>query len=277
MKRNKHPKLTALAIVFMVLLAIGGTTVISNIAPTIEPQYETPISDTATNKNDNGIEQDDNGNASATHTATGSYEPTKYDAELYPDMYRIDGKAIIPQNDLQPGDIEYTYDKSTKTQSVHALLSYENYEYGKRDRESISNIDPIGWPDKNGETSVTFSDGTTYNGWFWNRSHLLGHALGGADEEKNLVTGTRAQNVGKNNMNGGMQFAEETARDYLANHKDGTLYYFVTPIYLNGENIPRSVFVDMRSDDGSIDMHIEVFNAMPGYDIDYINGTWSKI
>lgn len=277
MKRNKHPKLTALAIVFMVLLAIGGATVISNIAPTIEPQYETPISDTATNKNDNGIEQDDNGNASATHTATGSYEPTEYDAELYPDMYRIDDKAIIPQNDLQPGDIEYTYDRAAKTQSVHALLSYENYEYGKRDRESISDIDPIGWPDKNGETSVTFSDGTTYNGWFWNRSHLLGHALGGADEEKNLVTGTRAQNVGKNNMNGGMQFAEETARDYLANHKDGTLYYFVTPIYLDGENIPRSVFVDMRSDDGSIDMHIEVFNAMPGYEINYVNGTWSKI
>ena len=192
-------------------------------------------------------------------------------------MYRIDGKAIIPQNDLQPGDIEYTYDKSTKTQYVHALLSYKNYEYGKRDRESISDIDPIGWPDKNGKTSVTFSDGTTYNGWFWNRSHLLGHALGGADEEKNLVTGTRAQNVGKNNMNGGMQFAEETARDYLANHKDGTLYYFVTPVYLSGENIPRSVFVDMRSDDGSIDMHIEVFNAMPGYEINYVDGTWSKI
>lgn len=277
MKRNKHPKVTALAIVFMVLIAIGGTTAISNIAPTIEPQYETPISDTATNENDNGIEQDNNGNTSATQTVTGSYEPTEYDAELYPDIYRIDGKAIIPQNDLQPGDIEYTYDKSTKTQYVHALLSYENYEYGKRDRESISDIDPIGWPDKNGETSVTFSDGTTYNGWFWNRSHLLGHALGGADEEKNLVTGTRAQNVGKNNMNGGMQFAEETARNYLANHKDGTLYYFVTPVYLDGENIPRSVFVDMRSDDGSIDMHIEVFNTMPGYDIDYVDGTWSKI
>ena len=277
MKRNKHPKLTALAIVFMVLIAIGGTTAISNIAPTIKPQYETPISDTATNENDNGIEQYDNGNTSATQTTTGSYEPTEYNAELYPDMYRIDGKAIIPQNDLQPGDIEYTYDKSTKTQYVHALLSYENYEYGKRDRESINGIDPIGWPNKNGETSVTFSDGTTYNGWFWNRSHLLGHALGGADEEKNLVTGTRAQNVGKNNMNGGIQFAEETARDYLANHKDGTLYYFVTPVYLDDENIPRSVFVDMRSDDDSIDMHIEVFNTMPGYDINYVDGTWSKI
>lgn len=277
MKRNKHPKLTALAIVFMVLIAIGGTTAISNIAPTIKPQYETPISDTATNENDNGIEQYDNGNTSATQTTTGSYEPTEYNAELYPDMYQIDGKAIIPQNDLQPGDIEYTYDKSTKTQYVHALLSYENYEYGKRDRESINGIDPIGWPNKNGETSVTFSDGTTYNGWFWNRSHLLGHALGGADEEKNLVTGTRAQNVGKNNMNGGMQFAEETARDYLANHKDGTLYYFVTPVYLDDENIPRSVFVDMRSDDDSIDMHIEVFNTMPGYDINYVDGTWSKI
>lgn len=277
MKRNKHPKLTALAIVFMVLITIGGTTAISNIVPTIESQHETTVSDTAINENDNGIRHDDNENAPATQTATDSYEPTEYDAARYPDTYRIDGKAIIVQNDLQPGDIEYTYDKSTKTQYVHALLSYANYEYGKRDRESISDIDPIGWPDKNGQASVTFPNGTTYNGWFWNRSHLLGHALGGADEEKNLVTGTRAQNVGKNNMQGGMQFAEKTARDYLATHENGTLYYFVTPVYLSGENIPRSVFVDMHSDDGSIDMHIEVFNAMPGYDIDYVNGTWSKI
>lgn len=277
MRQNRHLQLTALAIAFMALLAIGGTTMKLGTDSTIESQHETTVSDTVTNKNDNDIGHDDNENAPATQTATGSYEPTKYDAELYPDMYRIDGKAIISQNDLRPGDIEYTYDRATKTQSVHALLSHENYEYGKRDRESISDIDPIGWPDKNGETSVTFSDGTTYNGWFWNRSHLLGHALGGADEEKNLVTGTRAQNVGKNNMQGGMQFAEETARDYLANHKDGTLYYFVTPVYLSGENIPRSVFVDMRSDDGSVDIHIEVFNAMPGYDINYVNGTWSKI
>lgn len=277
MKRNKHPKLTALAIVFMVLLAIGGTTAISNIAPTIEPQYKTTVSDTAANENDNGIGHDDDESTPAKQAATDSYEPTKYDAARYPDTYRIDGKAIIPQNDLRPGDIEYTYDRATKTQSVHALLSYESYEYGKRDRESISDINPIGWPAKNGQASVTFPDGTTYNGWFWNRSHLLGHALDGADEEKNLVTGTRAQNVGKNNMQGGMQFAEETARDYLTTHENGTLYYFVTPVYLSGENIPRSVFVDIRSDDGSIDMHIEVFNAMPGYDINYVNGTWSKI
>lgn len=277
MRRNRHPQLTALAIVFMVLLAIGGTTMKLGTDPTTESQHETTVSDTVTNKNDNGIGHDDNESAPATQTATGSYEPTEYDAARYPDAYRIDGKAIISQNDLRPGDIEYTYDRATKTQSVHALLSYENYEYGKRDRESISDIDPIGWPAKNGQASVTFHDGTTYNGWFWNRSHLLGHALGGADEEKNLVTGTRAQNVGKNNKQGGMQFAEETARDYLATHENGTLYYFVTPVYLSGENIPRSVFVDMRSDDGSIDMHIEVFNAMPGYDIDYVNGTWSKI
>lgn len=277
MRRNRHPQLTALAITFMVLLAIGGTTMKLGTDPTIESQHETPVSDTVTNKNDNGIGHDDDENTPTAQTATGSYEPTEYDAARYPDTYRIDGKANIPQNDLQPGDIEYTYDRATKTQSVHALLSYENYEYGKRDRESISDIDPIGWPAKNGQASVTFPDGATYNGWFWNRSHLLGHALGGADEEKNLVTGTRAQNVGKNNMEGGMQFTEETARDYLASHENGTLYYFVTPVYLSGENIPRSVFVDMRSDDGSIDMHVEVFNAMPGYNIDYVNGTWSKI
>lgn len=32
----------------------------------------------------------------------------------------------------------------------------------------------------------------------------------------------------------------------------------------------------MMSDDGSIDMHLEVYNVMPGYDIDYETGRFAK-
>ena len=204
------------------------------------------------------------------------YEPTSWDPVVSPDIYKVHGEAIISENDLAPGDVRYHYNADTRTQSVHALLTYDNIEYGKRERESISHIDPVGWPEDNGRANVTFPDGKAYNGWFWNRSHLLGHALGGEDEEKNLMTGTRAQNVGTNDMHGGMQYAETLVRDYLESNRDGQVYYIVRPVYLEGENIPRSVFVDMRSDDGSIDMHLEVYNVMPGYDIDYKTGRFAK-
>lgn len=207
-------------------------------------------------------------------TTSSGYRPTTWDPNAAPDMYKIHGKAMILSNKLAPGDIDYKYDKETKTQSVSALLTYKNIEYGKRERESISDIEPIGWPEDNARARVTFPSGETYNGWFWNRSHLLGHALGGDDEEYNLVTGTRAQNVGTNDMHGGMQYAETLVRDYFDAHPDGYVYYMVHVPYAQGENIPRSVFLDIKSDDRSIDMHLEVYNVMPGYDIDYKTGTF---
>ena len=202
-----------------------------------------------------------------------AYTPSNFSEEEWPEMYRIRGAAVLDGVELEPGQVEYIYNPYSKTQRVEALLTHENLEYGKRERESLSDLEPIGWPE-NREVEVSYRNGATYHGMFWNRSHLLAHALGGEDEEKNLITGTRAQNVGTDRHHGGMQFTEEIAREYLTEHPDGQLYYVVTPIYEEDENIPRSVFVDMRSDDGRIDMHVEVFNVMPGYEIDYANGTW---
>ncbi len=204
-----------------------------------------------------------------------AYTPSTFSEEEWPEMYRIRGAAVLDGVELEPGQVEYIYNPYSKTQRVEALLTHENLEYGKRERESLSDLEPIGWPE-NREVEVSYRNGATYHGMFWNRSHLLAHALGGEDEEKNLITGTRAQNVGTDRHHGGMQFTEEIAREYLTEHPDGQLYYVVTPIYEEDENIPRSVFVDMRSDDGHIDMHVEVFNEMPGYEIDYANGTWDN-
>ena len=77
-------------------------------------------------------------------------------------------------------------------------------------------------------------------------------------------------------MHGGMQFTETLVRDYFEANKNGSVYYLVTPVYEENENIPRSVFVDIKSKDESIDMHVEIFNVMPDCEINYKNGTWEK-
>ena len=111
----------------------------------------------------------------------------------------------------------------------------------------------------------------------YNRSHLVADSLGGAAKRVNLITGTRPQNclTGKGRI-GGMAYAETKARDYLNAHHDGTLYYCAIPVYVGDELVPRSVYVEMKSSDGSIDESIEVFNAVNGYTINYSDGTFSK-
>lgn len=276
MNRNKFRFITATIVGIIVAISMFtpqiATDVVNNdknTTSTVEEQTNT-TTDEQTNATTSNTDKNQNSSVSDLYT------PSQWNEDESPDFYKIEGEANIFVSDLAPSEVRYTYDKHARTQSVHALLTYENIEYGQRERESISDIEPIGWPYNNGRESVTFRDGKTYNGWFWNRSHLLGHAIGGADEEKNLITGTRAQNVGKNDMHGGMQFTETLVRDYFETNKNGSVYYLVTPVYEENENIPRSVFVDIKSKDESIDMHVEIFNVMPDCEINYKNGTWEK-
>lgn len=214
--------------------------------------------------------------ASSASEAAGTRTYTGWDASQYPDLYRITGKALIDDDTLKPGDVVYGgFDSLGRTLPVKAYLNAENFAYGKRDRGDISDIYPSGWSD-NREVEVTFPSGTVYHGYFWNRSHLLAHSLGGEDTAENMVTGTRAQNVGDNRTPGGMAYTETLARGYLAGHPDGTLYYFVTPVYEGNGLVPRSVFVDMKSGDGEIDCEVEVYNVMPGFTIDYATGEYQE-
>lgn len=198
---------------------------------------------------------------------------TTWSESAYPDMYRIVGKADIAKQ-ATPGKVEYN-ESADGHPYVIATLTKENLAYGKRERGDISDIYPPGWKD-NERVEIRYADGTVYHGYFWNRSHLLAHMLGGEDSTENLITGTRPQNVGKNDGKGGMQYAENLAADYIKNGGE-SIVYNVTPVYKDGDVIPRSVFIDIRSDDGSINQEIEVYNAAPGFEINYKTGEWHAI
>lgn len=207
-------------------------------------------------------------------TASGDYVATDFDADRYPDYVRVVGSADVFG---QPAAGETVYgglDGLGRTTSVVATVTYDMVEESAGWREEFSDDDdPSGWG-HNGRTTITFADGTSYHGWFWNRSHLLADSLGGHARRDNLVTGTRMQNVGENDGKGGMAYIETIVRDYLRDHHDVTVYYRATPVYMGDELVPRSVYVDAKSSDGAIDTEVETFNAAAGHSIDYATGDW---
>lgn len=200
---------------------------------------------------------------------------TTWDEATAPDMWLLAGSAQIDDACAAALDMGGGYvaaDESGYVAKAALRVTADTIAYGKRERADISDTDVRGWPKPNQKASVTFASGKTYSGYFWNRSHLIAHMLGGEDADYNLVTGTRAQNVGDNSGDGGMQHCEWRAYNYVCDHEDVYVDYAATPVYNDGENIPRAVIVDMKSSDGGLDERYIVYNAMPGYTIDYATG-----
>lgn len=198
---------------------------------------------------------------------------TEWDAEKYPDYYRVVGTAVVDV-ELEPGEVIYEgLDYLGRTGRVVGNVTLEMARDGsEREREDISGIHPSGWG-HNREVDIEMPGGNTYHGALFNRSHLLAKSLGGDDADYNLVTGTRTQNVGDNRgQDGGMAYTEGIARDWLYDNPDGTVFYSALPVYEGDELLPRSVIVDVRSSDGTIDQEVEVYNAVLGFDIDYATG-----
>ena len=203
---------------------------------------------------------------------------TAWNESDYPDYYRVAGTAVTDV-DLEPGEISYEgLDGLGRTGRVAACVTFDMAREGsEREREDMSWIHPSGWG-HNREVDIVMPDGDTYHGALFNRSHLLAKSLGGEEVPENMVTGTRTQNVGDNRgQDGGMAYAEGIARDWLWDHRDGTVYYSATPVYEGDELVCRSVIVDVRSSDGSIDQEIEVFNAVGGFEIDYETGRFWEV
>lgn len=198
------------------------------------------------------------------------------------DFYTVTGQAELNFN---PAPSEYVYmplDELGRTTGSYARITAHDRELAKTDAhpEFAKNkpADPSGWG-HNGKVEWTYPDtGKQSRGYFWNRSHLIADSLGGATVVNNWVTGTRAQNVGKNDQAGGMAFTEEQVRNFLDDPANANcdVYYSAIPNYQGDELVPRTVTVDVKTCDDSINERVVVDNVLPGYSINYANGDYKK-
>ncbi len=200
---------------------------------------------------------------------------TAWDGDESPQYYRIVGQAVVDV-DIPAGQIWYApLDRLGRTVRAAGTIDAPTMKDGlDRERGILRGHDPSGWG-HNAETDIALPDGTTYHGFLWNRSHLVAKSLGGNDEVENLVCGTRTENVGANDGEGGMAYGEGLVRTWLRRNPDGTVFYSAIPAYEGNELVCRSVIVDIRSSDGTLDLEIEVYNTALGHRIDYATGAWS--
>lgn len=219
---------------------------------------------------------------------------TEWDESESPNYWRLISQKAEIDVSVPDGTIKYFgLDELGRTQRAVGMITYEMVEDSAGSRSEFEkNAEPSGWPSKNqyvGQKSgrdgvgdgILMHNGKTYKGYMWNRSHLIADALGGYDYDQggnqvsrrvNLITGTRAQNVGANDGDGGMQHCESLALKWLKANQGKRLWYSVEPIYEGDELIPRSVIVKMLSEDGSLQGEWEIYNCAKGYEIDYSTG-----
>ena len=126
------------------------------------------------------------------------------------------------------------------------------------DRESISQVKPTGWKQK----QYDFVDGKS----LYNRCHLIGFQLTGENANKeNLITGTRYLNVE------GMLPFENMVADYIKETGNHVLYR-VTPVYDGDDLVARGIQMEAYSvEDGGegVCFHVFCYNVQPGVIIDY--------
>lgn len=214
---------------------------------------------------------------SNTETASNS-SGSDYDESKFPDMYEVLGKAEIDESKFST-TYSYSHDDLDRTTTAYGLVNYKAVMDSKGWRADFEpNSEPSGWykgkESNNKKVSVKLPTGKIYNGYFYNRSHLIADSLGGRSYKYNVVTGTRQQNVG-NNGNGGMQYIEKKVVDYVEKTKNN-VYYSVEPYYEDNELVPRYVIVNAKSDDGVINEKVKVFNNASGYEINYADGSFTK-
>lgn len=218
--------------------------------------------------------KDKHSNTETSSNSTGS----DYDESKFPDMYEVLGKAEIDESKFST-TYSYSHDDLDRTTTAYGLVNYKAVMDSKGWRADFEpNSEPSGWykgkESNNKKVSVKLPTGKIYNGYFYNRSHLIADSLGGRSYKYNVVTGTRQQNVG-NNGNGGMQYIEKKVVDYVEKTKNN-VYYSVEPYYEGNELVPRYVIVNAKSEDGVINEKVKVFNNASGYEINYSDGSFTK-
>lgn len=152
--------------------------------------------------------------------------------------------------------------------------------------------DPVGWHNY----KFFYGDGTK-EAWLMSRGHLIGYQFSGLnDEKRNLVPMTNWLNAG--NYSGtdelnqsSMLYYENRLDSWLANHPNYYLDYKVTPIYQEGELIPRKIElqyvgidengklleIKLESSKEKVDKysvtHVILDNVSANAEINYLDGT----
>lgn len=180
-----------------------------------------------------------------------------------------DGTQTIELNDntplfgpldlsLEKGSWE-TYgdlDKLNRATSAEAMLNQDLMPSEKRG--DISNIDPTGWKNK--------KLGKSY---LYNRSHLIGFALSGENDNwKNLITGTAQLN------NPEMLHHEMDIKNYLEKASNNYVRYSVTPIFKDDELLARGVhLMAQATTDNSIRFNVYIHNIQDSAKLNYADGS----
>lgn len=226
-----------------------------------------------------------------------------WDASTAPNGYKIlDTKAEIDVS-VSAGKIYYEgFDTLGRTGRATGNITYDMVQESSGWRAAFaSDVDSklAGWG-HNAKIESHLPNGIVYHGYLYNRSHLIGDMLGGYDhvynkdgsinqqasksQAKNLITGTRFQNVGTNNVNGsgygGMAYFENMVASYLKGHEHCSVWYSVEPVYASDDElIPRSCIVRIVScdSDGNEGLNLVgiVYNVQPDFEINYTDGTYA--
>ncbi len=185
-----------------------------------------------------------------------------------PDL-EYDGTQTIEINDNEPifGPLDLslengsweTYgdlDKLNRATSAEAMLKQDLMPTEKRG--DISNVEPTGWKNKK-----------LGKGYLYNRSHLIGFALSGENDNwKNLITGTTQLN------NPEMLRHEMDIKYYLEQDANNYVRYSVVPIFKDDELLARGVHLMAQSvNDDTIRFNVYIFNIQDNVELNYADGS----
>jgi len=177
-----------------------------------------------------------------------------------------DNKPEFNSDDLTTDSYEYYSPLDLLGRCGYAIACIGYDLMPTEDRESISQVKPSGWVQK----QYDFVDGES----LYNRCHLIGFQLTGENaNECNLVTGTRYCNVE------GMLPFENMVADYIKETRNHVLYR-ITPVFDGDNLVCRGIQMEAFSveDDGDgICFNVYVYNNQPGVTIDYATGdSWAE-
>lgn len=196
----------------------------------------------------NGRVKEDNSNlANMEYNGTQTVEVNNNNPTFSEDDLSLVNKAWEKYGDL---------DQLNRATSAEAMLNKSLMPTAKRG--DISNVKPTGWHNKKID-----------KGYLYNRSHLIGYALSGENDNwKNLITGTAQLN------NPEMLRHEMDIKDYLEKSKNNYVRYSVTPVFRGDELLARGVHImaqSIKSDD--IKFNVYIFNVQDDITLNYSDGT----